>query len=148
MLFLGCDHAGFALKEKLAAALSSRGVLVKDLTPKLVAGDDYPDVARAVCLKTLAVKGARGVLVCGSGLGMCIAANKLPGVRAAVLYSDAAAVASRRDNDANVACFGGRTMKARDATRRLALWLSTPFSREARHRRRLKKIAALEKARA
>lgn len=143
-VLLGCDHAGLSLKEKVKASLGPRAI---DRSPALVAGDDYPDVAAAVGAEA-SRKGLKAVLVCGSGQGMCIAANKIPGVRAVMARDVSDARLAREDNDANVLCLGGRVTSGGVASRIVEAFLSTPFkgkkSGGSRHRRRVRKIVALE----
>jgi RpiB/LacA/LacB family sugar-phosphate isomerase len=105
---------------------------------------DYPDFASKVAERVSGGKADTGVLVCGTGLGMSIAANKFPGVRAAVLYDDTAAKYARLHNDANVAVFGGRTMNPEDAARRLRMFLGESFE-GGRHEKRIDKIRDIER---
>ena len=143
-VLLGADHAGFSLKEKVKAHLCDR---VRDCSAVLVPEDDYPDVAVAVAAEA-ARTGCFAVLVCGSGQGMCIAANKVTGVRAALARDVGDAVIARQDNDANVLCLGGRFTSSRVACRVVDAFLSTPFAGKKkggeRHARRLSKLAALD----
>ena len=104
---------------------------------------DYPDVAALVGRKVASREVDRGILICGSGLGMCIAANKIPGVRAAPCYDDVTAELSRRHNDLNVLCLSGDMLGDRLVDRLVEIWLKTPFE-GGRHARRLRKIGALE----
>jgi ribose 5-phosphate isomerase B len=104
---------------------------------------DYPDIAALVGRKVASKEVDRGILICGSGLGMCIVANKIPGVRAAPCYDDLTAEISRRHNDLNVLCLSGDMLGDRLVDRLVEIWLKTPFD-GGRHARRLSKIAALE----
>ncbi len=114
--------------------MEALGISAEDLGTGSGESVDYPDYAAAVARRVSAGTADAGVLVCGTGIGMSIAANKVPGVRAAILYDDAAARLARLHNDANVAVFGARTMTADDAARRLRLFLSEPFDGgQARH---------------
>ncbi len=144
MLYLGSDHGGFALKQEIKAFLTKTKTPFKDVGSDSVDSVDYPDYAKAVAQK-VAQKPAenRGILVCGTGIGMSIAANKVPGIRAAMIYDDFSAKMAREHNDSNIACFGGRTQKPADVTRWLSIWLQTPFAGE-RHQRRVQKITAIE----
>ena len=144
MIFLGADHAGFLLKEEIKKALKTKRISFKDLGTHNEESVDYPDIAFAVAKAVAKNSLNKGVLACGTGVGMCIAANKIKGVRAAVLYSDNIARLASEHNAANVACVGGREMKRSDAVKRVLLWLATPFSKEERHARRIRKISALE----
>jgi ribose 5-phosphate isomerase B len=146
-IFFAADHAGFKLKERLkkyAAALGyepiDAGAFVLD------AGDDYPDFIVPAARAAIAT-GARAVVMGGSGLGECVAANKVKGARAVACFDLYTAKMSRTDNDANILCLGGRTSVAKKgvAEKILKTWLETKFSNAARHKRRLAKIAALEK---
>lgn len=143
------DHAGFALKEKVKAYLARRGFIVRDHgAERLVPGDDYPDYMIPAARAVARTKGV-GVFFGGSGLGECIAANKVRGVRAVTAYDVYTARMSRVDNDANVLCFGARTTvgKSWASVRRiLDVWLGTRFSGAARHKRRLEKIATYEQS--
>jgi len=141
---IASDHAGVEMKRRLREAMADLGISAEDLGTGSVESVDYPDYAAAVARRVSAGTADAGVLVCGTGVGMSIAANKLPGVRAALLYDDTAARFSRLHNDANVAVFGARTMSADDAERRLRIFLSEPFE-AGRHTRRIEKIRSIEK---
>lgn len=139
-LAIASDHAGFELKETLVHYLSSHGCDCQDLgTSSATTSVDYPDFASRVA-KLVAEKSVdRGVLVCGSGIGMAIAANRIPGARAVVLRDSFDAEMSRRHNDANIACLGARITSAKEASRLLDIWLSTAFEGD-RHIRRVQKL--------
>jgi glycine hydroxymethyltransferase len=137
------DHAGVEMKRRLLDALAGMGIAAEDLGTGSGASVDYPDYASAVAGRVSGGTADAGVLVCGTGLGMSISANKFPDVRAAVLYDDTAARYARLHNDANVAVFGARTMDAGDAERRLRLFFSEPFE-GGRHADRLEKIHGIE----
>jgi ribose 5-phosphate isomerase B len=141
-IILAADHAGFALKEKLKKYLQDSNILFDDLSPKLVDGDDYPDAAFIAAKKVARTKSV-GVLVCGSGAGMCMAANKVKGIRAAVAYDEKTARIIRQDNDTNILCLGGRTTDEKTAIIILKTWLTTRFL-EGRHARRVEKIKMFE----
>lgn len=147
-IYLAADHAGFVLKERVKAYLVRRGFVVRDHgAGRLVAGDDYPDYMIPAAEAVVRTKGV-GVFFGGSGLGECIAANKVRGVRAVVAYDAYTARMSRVDNDANVLCFGARTSVGRkwsSVRRILDVWLGTRFSGAMRHRRRLGKLALFER---
>jgi RpiB/LacA/LacB family sugar-phosphate isomerase len=138
------DHAGLEMKRRLRDALAEWGYDVEDLGPATADAVDYPDFAEAVASRVSGGKADLGVLVCGTGIGMSISANKFPNVRAAVLYDDFTARAARLHNDANVAVFGSRTMPVDAAVARLRIFLSEPFER-GRHARRVEKIGRIEK---
>ena len=139
-LAIGCDHAGVALKADLTAFLKTRGVNVVDVGSfDASAGDDYPDFAVPVCEAVLEGKAQRGVLLCSTGIGMSIVANRFTGIRAAIVTDDATAKLSREHNNANVVILSARALNAEAAKDALAKWLDTPFSEEERHVRRLRK---------
>lgn len=141
MVFLGADHAGFAAKDKLIKYLVRQGIAHTDLGAHAYdAHDDYPDFAKTVAKKVASSQTARGILLCGSGQGVCIAANKIKGVRAALAWNEASAKACRQDDDANILCLPGRLIPYARLERIVAEWLKTPFSKLARHKRRIKKI--------
>jgi ribose 5-phosphate isomerase B len=142
---LGADHAGFPLKEDLKAWLIAHGYDVVDLGTQSAESVDYPDYAAAVGGAVGAGKADCGVLVCGTGIGMAMAANKLPGVRAAACSDAYTARMSREHNDANVLALGARTTPADVALDIVQAFLDTPFA-GGRHARRLDKIAALERS--
>jgi ribose 5-phosphate isomerase B len=141
---IASDHAGLEMKRSLREALAEMGIEAEDLGPQSLESVDYPDFAAPVAERVSRGSADAGVLVCGTGLGMAMTANKFPGVRAAVLYDDAAARLARQHNDANVAVFGARTMSVEDAVRRLRLFLEEPFE-GGRHERRVTKIHDIEK---
>lgn len=141
-IILAADHGGFELKEKLKEVLRENELSFDDLSPELVPGDDYPDVAFKAAKKVAREK-ARGVLICGTGIGMCMAANKVKGVRAAMAYDEASARLSRQHNDANILCLGGRTTDELTAKKILKVWLSTRFL-EGRYLTRVEKIRKYE----
>jgi len=144
-IYLGADHAGFKFKEKIKQFLKKKGISYEDLSPELIDGDDYPDVAFKVAEKVVKSKESKGILVCGSGSGMCIAANKVKGVRAATIYDKYSAIMSRQDNDSNIACLRARLFFNWRNIQLLNLLLNTDFSYGDRHKRRLSKIAKYEK---
>ena len=137
---IGCDHAGVALKAKLVEFLRARGEDVLDVGSfDSAAADDYTDFAVPVCEAVLEGRAARGVLLCTTGIGMSIVANRFVGIRAAIVTDDAVAKLSREHNDANVAILSARALDAAAAERALDVWLGTPFSEAERHVRRLAK---------
>ncbi len=133
------DHAGFELKEKLKKALERRGVAYRDLGPGSADPVDYPDFAHELAEAVSRGDAERGLLVCGSGQGMAMAANRHRGVRAALPFDEETARLSREHNDANVLALGGRTLDHEKAERILDVWLDTPFA-GGRHERRVEKI--------
>jgi RpiB/LacA/LacB family sugar-phosphate isomerase len=142
-LFTGSDHAGFELRGRLVAHLRALGFEVDDLGSPSAESTDYPDWAAAVGRAVRDNPGTLGVLVCGTGLGVCIAANKIGGVRAVDAWSIESARLSRAHNDANVLCVGARLVPEPAAFSIVDAWLDTDFE-GGRHARRVEKIAALE----
>src|SRR5437899_12972354 len=142
---IGSDHAGFALKERVKQELERLGHTVEDVgTYSGTESVDYPDYASPVGERVAEGKADRGVVMCASGIGVAIAANKVSGVRASVVTSDETARLTRTDNDSNVLAVGGRTTpNYDDALRWLRIWLETPFA-GGRHERRVKKIEDYE----
>lgn len=146
---IGSDHAGFELKESLKKVLEDNGYEYKDFgAEKLDPQDDYPVYGRKVAKAVASGEYDRGIIVCGTGMGMSIAANKVPGIRAATCYSTDMARISRTHNNANVLALGGRIITKELASDIASVWLNTPFSGEERHKRRLKQISDIEKAEA
>ncbi len=141
---LGCDHAGFALKGPVTAALEADGHDILDLGTFSTDPVDYPDFARAVGQAVLRGFVDAGVLVCGSGVGASIAANKIRGIRAALCHDLFTARQSREDDDANVLCLGSRVLDETTAVEVTRGWLEARFSGEERHARRVAKIVQLE----
>ena len=140
---LGADHGGFRLKEDLKGALAEWGYQVKDCGTHGPEPVDYPDYAYAVA-RLVADGGAwRGIMVDGAGIGSCMAANKVPGVRAAMCYDHTTAVNSREHNDANVLTLGGALIGSSLARQIAKVWLETPFGGD-RHARRVGKIGEIE----
>ncbi|HEY7202940.1 MAG TPA: ribose 5-phosphate isomerase B [Methylomirabilota bacterium] len=140
---LGADHAGYGLKEALKAWLINHGYQVLDLGTHSAESVDYPDYAALVAESVVDHKVERGLLICGTGIGMSMAANKVPGVRAALCGDLYTARMSREHNDANVLVLGGRLMGADMAADILRAWLETDFA-AGRHARRVEKIADIE----
>jgi len=140
---LGSDHAGFELKEDLRAFLAERQVEVLDLGAFSEASVDYPDVAVKVAETVSRGEAERGVLICGTGIGMSIVANRFAGVRAALCHDVYTARMSREHNNANVLALGGRLIGKGLAREILKVWLESEFQ-GGRHERRISKISALE----
>ncbi|MDH4179523.1 MAG: ribose 5-phosphate isomerase B [Armatimonadota bacterium] len=142
---IGSDHAGYDLKEHLRKWMAPREIDVQDVGPHAPdPSDDYPDFAGAVGRSIQSRAADLGIIICSTGVGSCIAANKLRGVRAALVHDIFSARMSRLHNDANVLCLGASIVAPRLAEEILATWLSVSFSEEERHRRRVDKIAQLE----
>ena len=140
---IGSDHAGFDLKRDLIAFMEERGIQVIDVGTHSRESCDYPDYARAACAKVVEGEADRAVLICGTGIGMAIAANKMPGIRAACCTEPYSARLTRQDNDSNVLTLGARVVGAGMAREILATWLETPFA-GGRHQRRIDKITHME----
>jgi len=141
---VGSDHRGVEMRQKIVALLNRLGQEVVDVGTRDAAPVDYPDIAAAVAGQVSRGEVERGILICGSGLGMCIVANKFPGVRAAPCHDDLTAEMSRRHNDLNVLCLSGDILGERLVDRLVAIWLRTEFE-GGRHARRVQKIADLER---
>jgi len=141
---LGADHAGFSLKQELAAYLKGLGHDVLDLGTHNSDPADYPDYAEAVGEAVLNGEAERGLLVCGSGVGASVAANKLPGIRAAVCHDTYSARQGVEHDDMNVLVLGARVIGVETARELARAFLAARFSNEERHRRRLEKLKALE----
>ncbi len=140
---VGSDHRGSEMRGKLVELLMRLGQEVVDVGSHGSEPIDYPDIAAQVGRSVAKGEVDRGILICGSGLGMCIAANKIAGVRAAPCYDDVTAELSRRHNDLNILCLSGDMLGDRLVDRIVEIWLSTPFD-GGRHARRLAKISAME----
>lgn len=139
---VGSDHAGFALKEKVRDYLVDRGYAVEDHGTNSAESVDYPDYAEKVAARVAAKEVNFGVVVCGTGIGVAISANKIPGIRAAPCNDTLAARMAREHNDANVLTLGGRVVDEAAARKILDVWIATPFA-GGRHQRRVDKIAAI-----
>lgn len=140
---LGADHAGYELKDKIREHLKLRGIDVRDEGTNSGESADYPDFARLVAYDVKQGRADLGILVCGSGIGMSMAANKVPGIRAATVSTEHEAQVSREHNNANVLALGARITPADQALRIVDAWLAAVFA-GGRHERRVEKIAAIE----
>lgn len=146
MIYLGADHAGYKLKERIKAYLDARSISYVDMgAGEMAPDDDYPDYAAAVAKKVGASALARGILLCGAGNGMAIAANKFRGVRAAVAWNAYTAKKSVEDDHANVLVLAARVLTARGALEVVRAWLVAKPSNARRHVRRVGKVKKLEK---
>lgn len=144
-IYLGADHAGWEMKEAIETALTSDGYEVVDLGNQVLeATDDYPDFAHGVAREVAENPGSFGILSCGNAEGVCMVANKVRTIRAAVLYSSYAAETSRTDDDANIACIPGRVASLDDGVSMVRQFLTTTFSNSDRHKRRLAKVDEIE----
>lgn len=135
-IVIGCDHAAFGLKETIKRHLIESGVAVDDVGAFSAASVDYPQIGRQVASQVSAGKYARGILMCGTGLGMSMVANRFPHVRAALCNDLFSAAMSRRHNDANILVMGGRVIGDVLALEIVNTWMATPFEGD-RHQRRL-----------
>jgi len=147
IIALACDHAGYPLKNLLKIWLQKKGHGVVDLgvdTDAVPA--DYPDYARSAAEAVVAGKAARAIVVCGSGVGACVAANKVPGARAGTCHDTFSARQGVEDDDVNVLCLGGRVIGSELAYEVVNAWLSASFSGLERHLRRKEKVLAIERA--
>lgn len=144
MIVIGSDHTGIELKKKIIAHLNSNEILVKDVTDfDDQTGDDYPDIAYIVCKNVLKEKDL-GIAICGTGIGISIACNKVNGIRAAVCTEKYMAEMTRKDNDANVLCLGAR-LDLDNVLNIVDEFIKTEFAGE-RHQRRVDKITKIEKS--
>jgi len=148
-IYIGTDHAGFELKEELKIFLERLGCEVEDKGAyEFNEADDYPDfiypVVKAVAEDIARDLDSRGIVIGGSGQGEAIVANKVKGIRAAVVYDEYSAEMSRKHNDANIISLGNRTLAVSKAKALVKLWLETSFSNDERHKRRIEKIKAIE----
>lgn len=137
---IGSDHAGFKLKEGLIEYLNKKRIAFKDFGTHSEAPCDYPDIAFPVARVVAARKFDRGILICGSGVGMTIAANRIKGARAVNISDLYTARQSREHGNSNILCLAGRKIRKGKALKILEVWLKTPFSGEERHLRRINKI--------
>ena len=133
------DHAGFALKEKIKDFLVNKSISVIDLGPLSEVSVDYPDYAKKVAKRLILRKSDAGILVCGSGTGMAITANKFKGIRAAQCYNKSSTILSRQHNNSNIICLGSRLLKYKDAFKYVTYFLNTEFE-GGRHQKRINKI--------
>ena len=140
MLGIGSDHGGFQLKQAIMAHLRKRGIEYKDFGTYSEASCDYPEYGRAVALAVAAGECDRGILICGTGIGISITANKVPGIRCALCTDCFCAEATRQHNDANMLALGGRVVGEGLALKIVDTFLDTPFSGDERHVRRIAKI--------
>jgi len=136
---IASDHAGYDLKEKIKDFLINKNVSVIDLGPFTKKSVDYPDYAKKVAKRVLLKKSDAGILVCGSGTGMAITANKSKGIRAAQCYSKKSTILSRQHNNANVICLGSRIIKKKEALSFVNFFLNSKFE-AGRHQKRINKI--------
>ena len=144
MIAIGSDHGGVELKDFLVGFLRTKGIAVEDFGTQGPASVDYPDIGREVSLCIAGGEAEWGILVCTSGIGMSISANKFPGIRAALVQDLEAARSSREHNDANILVLSGAKTEKSLAKEILETWLATPFA-GGRHQRRIDKISQIER---
>lgn len=140
MIGLGSDHGGFALKQEIMSHLDERGIAYKDMGCYDESSCDYPDYARAVANEVTSGACESGILICGTGIGISIAANKIKGIRAALCHDCFSAQATREHNNANILALGARVVGAGHALMIVDTFLDTPFSNDERHIRRINGI--------
>lgn len=144
-IIIGGDHAGYFLKEHLKKYLVRKELNFIDVGPARAKAVDYPDFAEKVAEAVSSGQYDRGILICGSGIGVAIAANKIPGIRAAVCNDVISTKLSREHNDTNILALGARMITEAQAEEIVDIWLQTDFVREDRHIRRVQKITQIEK---
>jgi ribose 5-phosphate isomerase B len=144
MIAVGSDHGGYELKEAIKALLQDRGIAVEDLGTDNGNSVDYPDFGEKVARKVSSGEAEKGILTCGTGIGMSIVANKFPRVRAALAADPYMAKMAKEHNNANILVLGGRVLDENEAREMVATWLDAKFE-GGRHQGRLDKISALEK---
>ena len=140
MIAIGSDHGGFELKQAIMAHLDKRGLEYKDFGTYDKASCDYPEYGKAVAHAVASGEYERGIIICGTGIGISISANKVPGIRAALCTDCFMAEATRLHNDANILALGGRVIGEGLALKIVDTFLDTPFSNDERHIRRISKI--------
>lgn len=143
MLYIACDHGGLNLKQKIIECLKTQGIEFTDFGVSSTDSVDYPDYAVKVTDKVAQDSDAQGILICGTGIGMSISANKIPGIRAALVHDEFTARMSREHNDANILVLGGRVLEPELACKMVQIWLTSTYE-GGRHQNRLDKIRALE----
>ncbi|MBN1502422.1 ribose 5-phosphate isomerase B [Candidatus Woesearchaeota archaeon] len=142
MIYLGSDHGGFKLKESIKSFLDNKNIKYEDMGTHNEESCDYPDIAKIVA-NQVAEKNALGILVCGTGIGMSIAANKIKGIRAALCHNEYTAEMARKHNDANILCLGGRVLQKDIALKIVDIFINTEFD-GGRHKRRVDKIMEIQ----
>lgn len=140
MIALGCDHGGYELKQHIIKYLEKKKITYKDYGCYDEGAVDYPDVAKKVGEAVVSGGAEKGILICGTGIGISIAANKMKGVRCALCHDCFSAQATRLHNDSNILAMGGRIVGSELAVKIVDTWLSTEFSDDERHKRRIAKI--------
>lgn len=145
-IVIGCDHAAIEMKKAVTAMLEEKGYSVTDVGAFTADACDYPDIAHALCEKIMSGECHRGFLICGTGIGMSLVANKHPGIRAACCSDLYSAELTRKHNDTNVLCFGARVIDTETALKLAEIFVTTDFEKDTeRHVRRVAKMAEIEK---
>lgn len=144
MIAVACDHAAYELKNEIIAHLKERGFDVKDFGCHSAESVDYPDYALPAALAVQSGECEKGILICGTGIGMSMVANKVKGIRCAHCCDEFSAQATRQHNDANMMALGARIISTELAVKLADIFLDTPFSGEARHAKRIEKISQVE----
>ncbi|OQB15995.1 MAG: Ribose-5-phosphate isomerase B [Firmicutes bacterium ADurb.Bin193] len=143
VIAIGSDHGGYELKGVLLEYLKGKKTKVIDCGTFSSDTVDYPDIAKLVGSKVVSGEAEFGILICGTGIGICMSANKIRGIRAAVLYNDYAARMAKEHNDANIICFGGRTTEPDAAKQMIEVFMKSKF-KGGRHQTRVDKIMSIE----
>jgi len=146
-IVIGADHRGHAVKEKIIVFLNEQNHQVLDIGTNSARSCDYPDIAYPAAKAVAEARADRAILICGSGIGMTICANKVPGVRAALCHDELTAQMSRRHNDANILCLASDVLGEELMRRIVVSWLGTDFEGGGRHQRRVRKITWIERGR-
>ncbi len=142
MIYIGSDHAGFKLKQKIRIYLAAKAIPWEDLGAYDENPSDFPDIAKKVAKQVVKSK-AKGILCCGTGIGMCMAANRIRGARATTVYDKYTAIRSVRDDNANILCLRGRNSAYKTQLSLLSIWLKARFMPKARYIRRIRKLDLL-----
>ncbi len=146
MIYIGADHGGFELKEYIKKFLKKELISFQELGANISdSSDDYPLIAEKVARAVGKKKNALGIILCKSGQGVCIAANKIHGIRAALCWNTASAKSSRNDDNANILCLPAQFLTPQQTISIIKKWLATPFSKEPRHKRRVAQIIKIER---
>ena len=141
---IGADHAGFEVKKALVEQLKEMGHQILDFGTNSAESSDYPVFAEKVAKSVASKESERGIVVCGNGIGMSIVANKVPGIRAALVFTEKMAKETREHNDSNVLSLAGRDLPVETNLKLASVWLNTPFTHEERHARRVHEIEEIE----
>ncbi len=147
IIYIGADHRGFKMKEYLKKELKDSGYEVEDVGNLVYEeNDDYPDFAAGVAERVAKNENSKGILICGSGVGVDVAANKFPGIRSSLVVNSDQAFDSRNDDDANVLCLSSNYLEFEEAKKIMKTWINTPFDGGGDYLRRVRKIATIEES--